>query len=577
MRFGGVCFFLALVLALAVAGAPARAASGVIAVRANGLAYYSDRFILEADGNVVVNMPDGRTVTGETMSIDLRNDRMLIAGNVHLRTAGHDWWGAAFSEFFDFKRGYFLPILSEPDRWTFLDGNFAEPQPGRVMPEDAFALPDLGGQHVYMYAKSARIMLQENVVFGPGRLFAGAGYAPVPSYVLNFSKNPNFAQNSLNGAQFDAPYNFAGGRRSLSTLHFRYDNVHKAFLAYEGHIVGEKNYATFSVNPINRPDKQYNLQVYNRLGKHAEQRTSFQLFTFQTGLSRPLSATSYFATQTNLELRHSSLQLSIAQFNQSLLAEPAPDVNGAQYYGDPSHYFDRNHPFNATLSWTGFEHKLWKLPLTYQLRSGYGWYYNQFGVQAFNGVNYPLVHQPYTGISAYIPTIKVARNYGFDLRADKQRSWYTSPHFIDSTSTTMSLSRSWGTHVAAAVFYSVQNVVDNYGGQQLIAYPPNTAYSNYDNQVHPGYAAFSGAATSRTLAEQFTFTPNPNFSFKMQFYENKDFPAPIPDTVGRAPAFARLEMRVRVSPSLLLDLGRSYYFNYGSQRWQPQFDLRLGP
>lgn len=567
-----------LTIAFSTAAARAAESSGAIAIHAESIAFYSDRFLLEADGDVHVAMPDGRTITGETLSIDLRNDRLLVAGGVHLRTAKHDWSGAAFADFFAFHRGYFLPIQSEPDRWTFLDGNYETPLAGRIMPQDVFALPDLSGERVYMYAKSARYIPHHNVVFGPGRLFAGAAYSPVPSYVWNFSENSNFFTNSLGAATFDAPYNFAGGAHSLESLHFRYDSAHHGFLAYEQHLVFGRNWLAFSLNPLNRPDKTYNLFAFQHLSNRLEQTTFFQLSTFQSGLSRPLAATSFVGSHTVYAMPRSSLSLDIHQYNQSLLAQPAPDANNQLYYGDPSHYWDPSHRFEAQLGWNGIEVRPFKkVPLYYRLLSGFGWYHNQFGATSFNGSTFATFQQEYAGFSSYLPPIKVARNYSLVVRLDKRRDWYSTPHYVDTTTTVASLSRSWGTKINAAAYYIVNNVGDNYGSLQLVAYPPYAPLSTWDNQPHPGYAAFRGFATFRQTREDLTLSPNANLRLGLIFTQNKNFPAPIPDTAGGPPFSISGSLHVRVTKGLNLDLTRSYFFNFGEQRWTPQFGIRFGP
>ena len=50
----------------------------------------------------------------------------------------------------------------------------------------------------------------------------------------------------------------------------------------------------------------------------------------------------------------------------------------------------------------------------------------------------------------------------------------------------------------------------------------------------------------------------------------------VPD-LASPPAGAVVPLRVRVQPHLLVDVARSYYFNFGSQLWSPQFTVTLSP
>jgi len=107
--------------------------------------------------------------------------------------------GAAFADFLPFRRVYFVPLDPVADRWTFLNGDYAHPEKGRVMPGDAFFLPDVSQIRPYIRAK-------------------GAVIDPVSS------------------VSFDAPYDFAGSDNALSTLHYRYDPRHHSYLPFEQHL-----------------------------------------------------------------------------------------------------------------------------------------------------------------------------------------------------------------------------------------------------------------------------------------------------------------------------------------------------
>ena len=141
----------------------------------------------------------------------------------------------------DFNRVYFVPITSEPDRWTFVDGDYTHPLLGREMPGDTFAFPDVSKNVAYLLAKKAVIgerdfVRFENVVMMEGTIQT----VPLPTYYVTFSSDPHLAENSLAGANYDATWQFAGNRNFISAVHIRYDQTNKAYLAFEQHFASEE-------------------------------------------------------------------------------------------------------------------------------------------------------------------------------------------------------------------------------------------------------------------------------------------------------------------------------------------------
>ena len=62
--------------------------------------------------------------------------------------------------------------------------------------------------------------------------------------------------------------------------------------------------------------------------------------------------------------------------------------------------------------------------------------------------------------------------------------------------------------------------------------------------------------------------------------EAYDYPQPIaPEAAERsalrpAAADGEIDLRFKLLRTLAVDIGRSYYFNFGSLRWSPQFSIR---
>jgi hypothetical protein len=574
-------------------------------VSAKRVAFYSDLFALGADGNVLVILGDGTRITGNTFEMHLKLNRFVIAGNVHVHTKdGQDIPGAAFAEFFDFDRAYFVPIVpgtESPDRWTIINDDFARPLRGREMPGDAFSLPDFTTEHVFLYGSKALIVPRESVRFTPAfinlNFVANKApiYVPSPSYFFTFSANPNFAQNGLAGAYFDAPYPFAGGPHGLAAAHLRYDEINKAYLSYEQHLaITDRSYVVFSANPITRPQKSYNLLAMDHLSPQVQTQLFVQENAFQHDFSRPLAASAFSQFKTTIGLRRSFVQINEDESWQSLLANPAP----LTYYGDHNHAWIPDHGSDGQISWTSFDNHVYQhTPLMLRLRSGMGFVHDSYNFPAsFGGVNYPTIWQHFAGGTLYTPALHLKnppfRNWYFNAILDKQRQWYSSPHFTDTTSTSLSLSKTFDKHVSAFVSYSILNTGDFYGAQQSLAYPSQVPISPITGQSYPGYAAFNGFQTSRSLAETVIWSPSNAVTLNVTWRENHDFPDPIPyltaplgflqtltateqPDIGVSPQQLTADLRLRLRPNLLIDLGRSNYFNWGNRRWSPQFTILI--
>jgi hypothetical protein len=568
-------------------------------VTAKRIAFYSNRYILRADGDVNVTLGDGTRVVGNAFYNDLRLNRFVVAGNVTIQAPGqHPVHGAAFAEYLDFDRGYFVPILSEPDRWTFTGGDYEHPLLGREMPGDTFYLPDLSGESVFCYSSRAVVDPRQSVRFAPARINFGLVFVPFPSYFLNYSPNPNFAQNALNGAFADGPLDFAGGEHALATAHVRYDSVDHLFAAYEEHQVSDNHYFVASINPLTRPFKQYNFLAYDRISPGLQVTATFQESAFQHGFSQPLSATAFLELQVTGSLPHSYLQLTDYQFYDSLLAAPSTVSSGGRpYYGDPTHPWIPDHPSNVQLAWLGFRHQVYDLPLTYQLRSSFGAVNNtDTPLQQFGGTNFTKEYDKAVGFNLASKSLTVLRDptgqrrdLYFTASLDKQREWYSAPHHIDNTNFTASFTKIFDPEVTFVATYNNLNTGDFYGAQQDLAYPGNATYYNpftgltYD--VSPG---FRGFATYRAFIQQLVLTPSRSLTFNLTMRESRDFPRPLVgplqltgDTVnfvnyGNPPLEADFDVRFPITRVLVLDVSRSYYFNFGgTERWSPQFRFEI--
>ncbi|MEO7203185.1 MAG: hypothetical protein ABI431_09690 [Candidatus Tumulicola sp.] len=616
-------------------------ANTTMQLSASHILFYNDQFELEADGNVRVTTSDGFTVTGDAFSMDLKLNRFLVAGHVTLQYGNEHVSGAAISDFLDFNRIYFVPVTSEPDRWTFLNGDLTHPVKGRIMPGDVFAFPTLP-KTPSIVAASATIGTRSFIHFsGATGYFAGVG-VPLGSYVINFSPNQYFAQNSLTGANFDATFNVAGNNNSLSAVHVRYDTFNHAYLAFEQHFVGAHDYAIFSANPLTKTQRYFNFIGYEKLGSRFQVQTFSQLYINQGIFFQALPSSETQTTYVNMTYAfpHSYLSLASNFTNYNTLGpgsftNPAPVCtipNPTKTNPSPKPVCVINpagnlsHPTQAQLTWTSFQNQIFKkLPLFEQTYFSYGFNHdsvgqqyalpiNIHGLQAFGGqcvfskadgpvpcpTTYTTIYNQIVGFNFFLTSVKIggdnpSKDYFFNATFNKQRQYNSLPHHIDSTTTTGSLSRQFSRQVNSYVSFQVQNTGDYYlqGGYQPCTFiqpnppqPPVPCPSSLQS--------FTGVSTLRTWTLGINYDPNPDFNASLVARRHADFPIPEPnvfplpsvnvlgqplynDYLGQPPYDLTGDVRFHLLPHMLVDIQRTYYFNFGNIRWSPAFIIQVLP
>lgn len=298
-------------------------------------------------------------------------------------------------------------------------------------------------------------------------------------------------------------------------------------------------------------------------------------------------------------LPRSYLQFQSHSYYDSLLDQPKPGINGLLYYGDPTHNWVPDHPDDATITWHGFQNRLWQTPLYLTLRSAFGFAHDGLDpIQNFGNVPYTTIYNNLLGFNLALPSYKLLKDnsgHGRDLflnaSVDKQRESYSlEAHHTDTTISTVSLSRQLDPHLIGLVAYTITNTGDFYGANQSLVYSPTTVYTQpiatcskgvCVNEPVPQWDSFRGFGTTRSLVEQFVYTPTTYVAANLSFRQNHDYPIPLvaytyQDTVGIQPYQATLDMRFRITPTLSLDVQRSYFFNFGGlDRWSPAFFIQV--
>ncbi|MBV8369446.1 MAG: hypothetical protein JO036_11055 [Candidatus Eremiobacteraeota bacterium] len=589
MRFPVLIALAAMLVASATARAVASPPTS-LDVSASGVDFFYNRFIVTADGNVRVRLSDGTIVSGQTFTMDLKLNRYLVAGDVHLDGPKVHERGAAFAGYPDLDRSYFLPAEGAPERWTYYGLDWSDKHPGREQPGDAFYFPDLTGERPYIYAAGARIVPKTNVLFDQPRVYTAGAYLPLPRYVVTFSANSHFYENGFAGARADVALPFNGSEHSLTALHVRNDQFNGTYLAIDQHFVWPNDWIVASIDPLTQEQRQYNLIGYKRFSPKFEARAFLQESAASPGLiNRPINAAGFTEIQLNAGLSRSGLSFTQDNYWQQLLGyRPGANDTVLTANYDPRW---REHPSNATLAWTGFENRIFKFaPLLFRLRSGIG---NAHDVYGEGG--YPNL-QPgprelwyhYTGATLYTAPVRLKNNFSLTASFDKQRTWYSEPHQVDVADTRFSLARVFERqHVNAFVAYETRTTGDYWGAQQLAAYPPGNpnpacTVSGGDVCATPfgfigGQNAFRGFAISRGATGSVVYTPTAYFGLNLTLAHFTDFPAPVPGLYGQPPWQFTGDLRMRLSKQLLVDVTRQYYFNFANERWTPQLGVQFSP
>jgi hypothetical protein len=587
MRFPVLIIALAAALAAGTRAVALAAPPTSLDVSANAVDFFFNRFIVTADGNVRVRLSDGTVVRGQTFTMDLKLNRYLVAGDVHLDGAGIHQTGAAFAGYPDLDRSYFLTAGGTPERLTYYGMNWSDSHAGREQPGDAFYFPDLTGERAYIHAVGARITPKTNVLFDEPRVYTAGVYIPLPRYVVTFSPNSHFYENGFAGARADVGLPFNGSAHSVTALHLRNDAFNGTYLALDQHFVWNKDWIVASIDPLTQEQRQFNVIGYKRFSPKLEARAFFQESAGQPGIiNRPINAAAFTEVQINGGLRRSGLSYTQDNWYQYLLGYVAPPNDTiASFTYDPRW---REHPVNAALAWTGYENHLFNLgtPLLFRLRSGIGMAHDAYGVGGFpNEQPGPATNwYHYAGGAIYTSAIRLRSGFSLTAQYDRQRTWFSLPHHTDVGDGRVALSRELTTrHINYYVAYEVRTVDDYWGARQLLAYPPYPNTVTTDFGTFSGQAAFRGLATSRGLSTSLVYTPTPYFNLSFLLSRFYDTPSPVPASLGQAGGYGQPpvqltgDLRMRLSKQVLLDLTRSYYFNFANNRWTPQFGIQFSP
>lgn len=555
--------FLGLSLLFTLCPFPARAAS-IFRLTADKLAFYSNLYIVTGYGNVRVDLRNGSKISGDSFFMDLRLQRFVVAGVVKISTPGASYDGAALSTNFDSGISYFVSLEGQPQRLTFADARFQNPQAGAQVAADAFSLPVLENSPASIIGTKATIGVGSYLRFDTCRTQILGGfkyYFPLPACYINFSSDPNLSQNSLAGANVGGRYKFTGNANAISSILVNYDSTNKIYGAFEQNFSSPKAWAVFSVNPLTKSTKTLSGIASYQPSETLGIRASTQYHTLDLSSTNDITSFVYSNAQVT-----QSAPLSYVQLNYS---------TGKAW----SQGFGPSFTTTTQLSVQSSDVKLGPAPFFVNVAGGYGATHGSYSLQTLGGTNYTTLWFDYANMAIFAPSLTIGNHsdpgnlVSFDLEAEQRYQWYSLPHHVNQTTTAVSVTKSFHGKASLSLGYKVSNVGDIYPGAQREAYP------SYAPVQGPGYAAFEGLATFRTLSVGTTYTPSAKMSLALTFQKHTDFPGPIqnffalaptpplgvnpyPYYLGQPPYDLTGAARLRLNEQLSIDLQDTYYFNY---------------
>lgn len=498
------------IVALLVGTHPARAfvVHPAVTLRAAAVQFYSGHLVLEALGKATLD--DGTLhVSADRIILDLSANRYVAAGNVQVRSARDApvAQGAALGLDLASHKGTLVALEPSPAAYS-IEGTTASPAapaPQRTE-QEPLALPDLGTELPFAQAERAVAHLGADVRLSSAHVLVPGGKdVPIPSYVYMFSSDPGYAASNIANGGEEVPIYYGSTRSSIDGAHFEYNAVTKVGLGLDHRIVdGNKAYDLFSVSPLNGPRKNANFTWQEQINAHTSQTLS-------------ASSSSFTGSSWNY-----SVSDGVHRSYVQLFGNTAPSFN------------------SATLVWQGQYEPLGSGRLVdlfdFHLRSEYG------RSQQYIGGAVPLFNIAFhTAVEGGIQStsITLGPSTSLSLASDWRGIADNSPNRQFATDYSAQLQHRWNHLVTTTL-----------SDDEFHIFSSSDFSQQNENRLFAQVSYDHGNALAFTLGLQ---------------HQNG---ASTPD-IGPfvQPWSASLDVRFRVSPSLSLDLNRSYGFGYLGQRF----------
>lgn len=525
----------------ALALAPSVAAARATATLDGGtVLFFSDTLTLIARDGAKLTLADGTRASADAAYVDLKSDRVVLAGHARIERRGSSVRADAATLDADGDRIDLLDAAGGVSRTT----RALEAAQPAEFDAQRFAFPDVDDRYAFIKSRHAAITPHADVRFAPATFPSSVGGLPVPSYLYPFPTGAGFASNSLPGATFDQPYGLWGSPNALTSLHARWEDGPGAAVGVQQHIVaGDDAYVAASIDEPLRGTAVRGFNAYRRMGA--------RYTLLADGSSTIYGSVAHVATTAAFGAAGGRLDYSRgsgggSSFTAALRTPDRPLIGGATWRLSGSMGFDAQRGGLITLA--GDPHRwstVWR-----------------HGVDVF--VASPVVHAPLHSTLA--------------MSFDASRTWYAFPHHFDALSGSATLSRAFSRRFAVFAGYQGTWTADIYPGAQAIFYPaPLAPLLTPDGTPYFGYAAFTGARTSRTENLDLQFTPEPNTALRLSAIHTNDFPQFGGYPLYRPVWELRGDARFRPFPNIGLDVGRAYDFGWGGRRWIPRWTFAITP
>jgi len=494
---------------------------------AGQIALYINAGVIEGQGGARIDLGNRRSAQADAFAYDLRTGRLVLAGHVDLvdrsgRTANELRAAVVVRT----PNGTLYALVTTPTpRRERLDATTLAPVDDQA-PGNAFAFPNVS-EAPWMVADSADVVPGTLVTLRHATFLYPTRGATLPSYVYVFSPNTYYATSTLPYASFDQAWPFRGGAHALDTLHVRYDQSAGASLGFDHRAVfGDRAYALLSLAPLTQSGRNASFTFYQRMSSHVYQ--TFNADAYRQGplIQRPDRANASLSYAVTDALRQSYVQLTLNQSYDSLVAGGTP-----------------NHPNTELLSWYGNDHPLGRTGFRYRLHSSIGHDHDAFGL---GGQIAPAAATDAwvkgTGLSLSSPVVTLPLKIQLSAYGERDLSWFsTGPgHGYLTNDLVLTAARHMSPRLSAVATY-----------QLLEASSPFTLF--------------------RTAALNLTYDAPARAQVVLSLQHDDDVNAVRPLYA------ASIDVRMRLARLGTIEIGRSYFFNFGGQTWSPRFTFSFLP
>ncbi len=533
---------LALLVVAGCAAFPAAAAARTSATVDGGtIVFFSDTLALIARNGATIRLADGTRGEADAAYVDLKNDRIVLAGHAHIARGTAASSADAIALELGGERVDLLDAATGVTRTTRALGA------GTAAEIDAqrFAFPDVDDRGAFIRSRHATIVAHANVRFTPASFPTSVGGVPVPTYLHTFATSAGFGATTLNGATFDQPYGLTGTPTSLTSVHARVEGNSGALALQEQLASGDDAYATAAVDAPLRGFSSGGVTAYRRLSPR---------------YNVLLGAASTYGIRTG----------------DATLSAAFGAAGGRLSYHVQSGGFSS---FDASLRSPDFV-----LPghATFRLSADTG-----FDAQRGAGL-YPYALLPdgrrygsvwRHGLDAFLasPIVPLPLGATLSLTLEGSRTWYAFPRHVDAVTASANASKRLSRSVSLFAGYTNAWNAQVFPNQEALFYaPPAVQQLAPDGTPYVGWNAYRGAAVSRY--ENFDVQvapPNTSTSVRVSLRHTNDFYQF--DGLGRPLWEIRGDVRFRPFPNVGLAFGRTYDFGWAGRRWTPGWSFAITP